>query len=74
MSTQIQNGRPVIEIWEPTYKMKPQEEERFKAYSVEEIVKEIVMKKFEGVQWDAEKCSKLNVDISNEIKARVKGE
>lgn len=49
-------NRQVIEIWEPTYRMKPRDEERFIPRQVEAIIKDIMDKKLKKAKFDDSKC------------------
>lgn len=51
-----QNSRQVIEIWEPTFRMKPREEERFVPRQVEMIIRDIMDKKLKKAKFDDQKC------------------
>ena len=50
------NSRQVIEIWEPTFRMKPREEERFVPRQVEMIIRDIMDKKLKKAKFDDQKC------------------
>jgi hypothetical protein len=49
-------SRQVIEIWEPTFRMKPREEERFVPRQVEMIIRDIMDKKLKKAKFDDQKC------------------
>lgn len=65
-------GGPVIEIWEPTYRMAPEEKERFLSAHVREIIQKAVEERMEGLVWDSDKCKDLAVELSSVVKERVK--
>jgi len=66
------NNRQVIEIWEPTYRMKPKDNERFIPRQVEAIIKEVMDKKLKKAKFDDAKCKQLALELCSEIKERVK--
>jgi len=68
----LKSGRPTIEIWEPTYRMKPKEDERFVPRAVEAIIKEIMDKKLKKTKWDDQKCKTLALELCAEIKEKIK--
>lgn len=50
------SNRQVIEIWEPTYRMKPRDDERFIPRQVESIIRDIMDKKLKKAKFDDQKC------------------
>jgi len=64
--------RQVIETWEPTFRMKPKDDERFVPTAVEKIIKESMEKKLKKAKFDDEKCKTLALELCSEIKERVK--
>lgn len=66
------NSRQVIELWEPTYRMKPNENEQFLPRQVESIIKEIMDKKLKKAKFDDAKCKVLALELCAEIKEKVK--
>jgi len=66
------NNRPVIEIWEPTYRMKPSENEKFIPKAVENIIKDIMDKRLKKAKFDDLKCKQLALELCAEIKESVK--
>lgn len=67
-------NRQVIEIWEPTFRMKPREEERFVPRQVEMIIRDIMDKKLKKAKFDDQKCKVLALELCTEIKEKVKGQ
>lgn len=65
-------NRQVIELWEPTYRMKPRDEEKFMPRAVENIIKEIMDKKLKKAKFDDQKCKVLALELCTEIKEKVK--
>jgi len=64
--------RPVLEVWEPTYRMKPAPEESFIPVQVESIIKEVLERRLRKVQYDEATCRQLSQELCVEIKDRVK--
>jgi hypothetical protein len=62
----------VIEYWEPTYRMRPKEDERFLPRSVESIIKEVMDKKLKKAKFEDSKCKALALELCSEIKEKVK--
>jgi len=67
-----ENNRQVIEIWEPTFRMKPRDDERFVPREVEVIIREIMEKKLRKAKFDDQKCKVLALELCTEIKEKVK--
>ena len=63
----------MIEIWEPTFRTKPKENERFVPKEVEKIIKDVMEKKLKKVKYEDPKCKKLALELCAEIKEKVKG-
>src|SRR4051812_46840217 len=66
-------NRQVIENWEPTYRMKPSENEKFVPRAVEAIIKDVMDKKLKKAKFDDAKCKLLALELCSEIKEKVKG-
>lgn len=71
-SAQPSSRQQVIEIWEPTYRMKPKDEERFVPQKVEQIIKEVMEAKLSKATYDEEQSKQLALDLCAEVKAKVK--
>lgn len=65
-------GAPVIEIWEPTFKMAPADDERFVSPAVQKLVAATVDERLRGVEWESGACKELAADLAEEVKAKVK--
>jgi len=74
MSWCCSNGRPVIETWENTYQMKPNDNERFVQAAVEALIKKAMTIKLENMTWDEEACRVAAMELCGDIKEQVKGE
>lgn len=61
-----------IETIEPTYRMEPKESERFIPRKVQDVIKEVITKKLDGLEYESAKCKILAQELATEIKARVK--
>ena len=73
MEVQLAN-RPIIEIWEPTYLMKPKDDEKFVPHEVEAIVKSTMQERLKDIKWEEDKCKALSLELCSEIKEKVKGQ
>jgi hypothetical protein len=65
-------GGPIVEIWEPTYAMKPALNERFLPANVEQIIKTCMEKKLRKQKFEDQVCKVLAVELCSEIKEKVK--
>ena len=73
MADAVKSTRPVIEIWEPTYRMKPRKEERFVPADVEDVIKQVMDSKLKNAKYDDVECKHLSLALCQEIKDRIKG-
>lgn len=73
VDSQGAGGDNVEIVYDNTYRMKPEEDQRFLPYEVEALIKQTVETKLKKVSWDEEKCKTLSTDLCNEIKKKVKG-
>jgi len=64
--------RNVIEIWEPTYRLKPKDSERFVPIDVRNVIQEVVERKLKKQKYEDEKCKALTMEVCAEIKEEVK--
>jgi len=64
-------SRQVIEIWEPTYRVKPEDNERFVPREVEAIIRQVMENRLKKQAYDEGKCKALALDLCAEIKDRV---
>jgi len=61
-----------VEVWEPTFRMKPKDNERFVPREVEAIIKRVMKERLEKQKFDDAKCKQLALDLCFEIKQEVK--
>lgn len=66
------SNRQVIEIWEPTYRMKPKDSERFVPSEVERIIVQIMEAKLKNATFDDTQCKVIALELCAEIKEKVK--
>lgn len=57
---------------ENTYKMIPDDEQRFRTYKVENLMKDMLKQRLEGVSYDGPQCGIIAKELSAEIKLKVK--
>ena len=62
----------LIEIWEPTYRMAPTDEERFVPQDVEKIIKEVMEKHLRKATYEDAPCKLTSLNLCTEIKEKVK--
>lgn len=67
-------SRQVIEIWEPTFQMKPADSERFVPADVEKIIKECMTTKLANAKYEDDRCKVMALELCAEIKDKVKGD
>lgn len=61
-------------VYEPTYRMKPGEEDRFFPSVVRDICQEVMDSHLKDKSWTGEEETVWSVQICEDIKARVKSE
>jgi len=67
-------SRQVIEIWEPTFRMKPSSQEKFVPHKVEAIIKQCMINKLsKEKKYQDAKCKEMALELCTEIKEKVKG-
>jgi len=64
--------RTTIDVWEPTFRMKPKDNEKFVPKAVEEIIKDVFEKRLKKAKFDDQKCKTMALELCSEIKDRVK--
>ncbi|XP_076445416.1 dynein light chain Tctex-type protein 2B-like isoform X2 [Babylonia areolata] len=67
-----ETSRPLHFKLENSYRMKPQDEERFQAWKVEEVMGEVLKERLEGVTYDPDTCQDLAKDLASHVQRRVK--
>mmetsp|Transcript_14878 Transcript_14878/g.20991 ORF Transcript_14878/g.20991 Transcript_14878/m.20991 type:complete len:133 (+) Transcript_14878:34-432(+) len=71
MADTVKGQRQVIEIWEPTFRMKPRDDEKFIPQEVEKVIKAVMDEKLAKAKYDDNKCKAMAMDLCSEIKAKV---
>ncbi len=69
----IKGGRRIIEVWEPNYHMKPDENEYFWPSEVKAIAERVVHSKLDGKTYSEEDSKQWAVEIADEIRLGTKG-
>ena len=59
-------------LYEPTYRMKPTEEQRFFPSVARDICEEVIKSHLDGKSWNGEEETVWSVQISEDIKARLR--
>lgn len=58
---------------QPTYRLEPTEENRFRPSQVRDICESVVKQHLEGKEWDPEEETVWTAQITDEVKDKVKG-
>jgi len=67
------SNEQVMETWEPAFRQKPADNERFIPAAVDAIIKEEMEKRLRKAKYDDEKCKQLALELCADIKEKVKG-
>ena len=62
----------VLKTYEPTYRMKPYDEKKFSPSAVQRACEEVVSGALAGKAWNGEEEAVWAVDITEQIKAKVR--
>mmetsp|Transcript_24762 Transcript_24762/g.36523 ORF Transcript_24762/g.36523 Transcript_24762/m.36523 type:complete len:135 (-) Transcript_24762:141-545(-) len=68
----IQPGQPIIEVFLPTYRMEPDEDERFYPSVAKKIAEEIVQAELNDQEYDEEDAKTWSLIIGDKIRDAVK--
>ena len=71
-SSASSSSSPVIEYWEPSYRVRPSEGSRFVPRPVELIIREVMEARLRSAVFDDGACKLLALELCSEIKERVK--
>ena len=66
------SSSPVIEYWEPSYRVRPSEGARFVPRPVELIIREVMERHLRSAVFDDAQCKVRALELCSEIKERVK--
>ena len=66
------SASPVIEYWEPSYRTRPVESEKFVPRAVEAIIRDVMERTLKTAVFDESECKSTALDLCAEIKERVK--
>ena len=58
---------------QPTYRLEPTEENGFRPSAVRDICEEVVKQHLENKEWDPEEETVWTAQITDDVKAKVKG-
>ena len=72
LSPTSSSASPVIEYWEPSYRVRPSEASRFVPRPVELIIREVMERSLRSAVFDDASCKVLALELCSEIKERVK--
>lgn len=67
------DGHPVIDIVLPTYRMEPEENERFYPSKAKQIAEKIIADELNGVTYDEEDAKNWSLNISDKVREAVHG-
>ncbi|KAL8611478.1 hypothetical protein ACOMHN_014533 [Nucella lapillus] len=68
----LDSTRPMHYKQENSYRLKPQEDDRFQAWRVENVMKEVLEERLKGVTYDLATCQDLTKSLAMEIQTKVK--
>eukprot|EP00428_Durinskia_dybowskii_P063584 CAMPEP_0170388100 /NCGR_PEP_ID=MMETSP0117_2-20130122/17907_1 /TAXON_ID=400756 /ORGANISM="Durinskia baltica, Strain CSIRO CS-38" /LENGTH=132 /DNA_ID=CAMNT_0010644005 /DNA_START=14 /DNA_END=412 /DNA_ORIENTATION=- len=69
---EMQNGHPIIDIFLPTFRMEPEEEERFFPSKAKAIGDQVISDILNGTVYDEEEAKNWSIDISDKIRESVR--
>lgn len=70
--SQQNSQQNVIEVWEPTYRQKPADDQRFIPSTVQTLIETIVQQRLQYQTYDDAECKQLALEICNTVKEEVK--
>ena len=75
MATSIDpvTGQPVIDIVLPTFRMEPEEDERFYPSRAKAVAEAIMKEELEGMTYDEEESKNWGLNISDKVRETVQG-
>lgn len=71
-SQSASTSSPVIEYWEPSYRTRPVESEKFVPRAVEAIIRDVMERSLKTAAFDETECKSMALELCAEIKERVK--
>ena len=66
------DGQNVIEVVMPTYIMQPTEDEKFSPAPVKRVIDAVLQERLTGKEYDEADAKEWSIEISEDVKARVK--
>lgn len=69
-----ENGVPIIDIVLPTFRMEPEENERFYPSKAKIIAEKVMAEELEGAAYDEEEAKNWSMNISDKVRELVTGE
>ena len=69
----MENNAPVIDIVLPTYRVEPEEDERFYPSKAKKIALEIMEEELKGQTYDEEDSKLWGLNISDKVREKVNG-
>ena len=70
---QNEAGQPIIEVFLPTFRMEPDEDERFYPSQAKKLAQEIVESELNGQEFDEEDARMWSLNIGDKVRDAVKG-
>jgi hypothetical protein len=72
MHTDAQTGQPIIEVFLPTYRLEPEEHEKFYPSIARKIAEKIVKAELDGQEYDEEDAKAWTLSIGDKVRDAVK--
>lgn len=68
-----QSGQPIIEVFLPTFRMEPEEDERFYPSQAKKIAQDIVEAELNGQEFEEDDVKAWTLSIGDKVRDSVKG-
>ena len=69
-----QAGQPIIEVFLPTFRMEPEENETFYPSQAKKLAQEVVEAELNGQEFDEDDAKAWSLSIGDKVRDSVKGE
>ena len=66
-------GQPVIDIVLPTFRMEPEEDERFYPSQAKAVAEAIMKEELDGMTYDEEESKNWGLNISDKVRETIQG-
>jgi len=66
-------GQPVIDVVLPTFRLEPEEDERFYPSKAKSIAEQVMQEELQGMEYDEEESKNWGLNISDKVRELVQG-